>query len=72
MAYNIACEAPCDFGCVIAAEVLLSCGSESLEDVRREHVDDRERTYCEALLEVRREAFALVLNCESIFEGCWQ
>lgn len=43
MAYNIACEAPCDFGCVIVDETLLSCGSESLEDVRRDEVEDKER-----------------------------
>lgn len=43
VAYNIACEAPCDFGWVIAAETLLSWGSESLEDARREEVEDRER-----------------------------
>ena len=36
VAYNIACEAPCDLGCVMAAETLLSFASESLaryEDV---------------------------------------
>jgi hypothetical protein len=27
VAYNIACEAPCDFGCVMRDENLLSTGS---------------------------------------------
>lgn len=42
VAYSIACEAPCDFGCVIVAEVWLS--SESLRvALRRGCADDKER-----------------------------
>ena len=41
VAYNIACEAPCDFGCVMAEETLLSFDSESL--ARYEDVEDRDR-----------------------------
>ena len=85
VAYNIACEAPWDLGCVILAETLLSCAPESL--ARYEDVDDKDRlvecqlrflmqlqssyTYCEALLELMREAFARILNCGSnMLCGC--
>lgn len=39
VAYNMACEAPWDFGCVILAEILLSWGS----SFRRADVVQRER-----------------------------
>jgi hypothetical protein len=77
VAYNMAWEAPCDLGWVMAAETLLSFGSESL--ARKEDVEERDRlgegqlsfmiqvqstyTYCEALLELHRDAFARSLNC---------
>ena len=41
VAYNIACEAPCDLGCVMAEETLLRFESESL--ARYEEVDDSDR-----------------------------
>ena len=77
VAYNMACEAPCDLGWVMAEETLLSFGSESL--ARKEDVEDSDRlgkgqlaaviqfqstyTYCEALLELQRDALARSLNC---------
>ena len=76
MAYSIACEAPWDLGCVMAADTLLSLGSsfrrevvveiERLQDVRiARRCDGRTNMYCEVLLEMRSEAFALVLSCGS-------
>jgi hypothetical protein len=79
VAYNIAWEAPCDLGCVILEEILLSLGSASL--ARLEEVEERPRLqivrysskpllktyiYLEAVLEVR-EALAPALKCGSIF-----
>lgn len=64
VAYNIAWEAPWDFGWVIVAETVLSFFSSW-----RGGVIDNERMYCEALLEVKREAFARILNWESILEA---
>jgi len=44
VAYSIACDAPCDFGWVMVAETLLSCGSESFAvALRQDEVDDKER-----------------------------
>ena len=79
VAYNMACEAPCDFGWVIALETLLRPAS-SFEDARKEDVDERQRLekilahlkliivdgtyrYCEAFLDVRMEGFARTLSC---------
>jgi hypothetical protein len=42
VAYNMACEAPWDFGWVMAAETLLSCGS-SFWEARKVEVDERDR-----------------------------
>ncbi len=42
VAYSMACEAPCDLGCVTVAETLLRWESE-LSDARREEVDDMDR-----------------------------
>ena len=44
VAYNMACEAPCDLGWVIALETLLRPES-SFEEARKGEVDERERLY---------------------------
>lgn len=51
VAYNMACEAPCDLGCVIAAETLLSFWSST--SARKEGVEEMERVLrCTLAIEV--------------------
>jgi hypothetical protein len=43
VAYNMACDAPCDFGCVTVAETVLSLGSELSWLAWRIELEDKQR-----------------------------